>query len=75
MDRLPSFITGAQPQPTNGANGFEGNGHQGGGEPQGPGLALSFQGICRVGLCFKLRALLWSIQAQRPIYSGAVRWI
>ncbi|MBR1217106.1 DUF4167 domain-containing protein [Bradyrhizobium sp. U87765 SZCCT0131] len=30
VDRLPSFITGAQPQPTNGANGYEGNGHQGG---------------------------------------------
>ncbi len=27
VDRLPSFITGAQPQPSNGANGFEGNGH------------------------------------------------
>lgn len=32
VDRLPSFITGAQPQPqpSNGANGFEGNGHQDG---------------------------------------------
>ncbi|MGO4712062.1 DUF4167 domain-containing protein [Bradyrhizobium sp. 2TAF24] len=30
VDRLPSFITGAQPQPNNGTNGYEGNGHQGG---------------------------------------------
>lgn len=31
VDRLPSFITGAQPQASNGTNGFEGNGHQEGG--------------------------------------------
>jgi uncharacterized protein DUF4167 len=44
VDRLPSFITGAQPQPVNAANGFEGNGHQAGERfpprrrrrPQGP---------------------------------------
>ncbi|MEW6644520.1 MAG: DUF4167 domain-containing protein [Pseudomonadota bacterium] len=30
VDRLPSFITGAQPQQGNGTNGYEGNGHQGG---------------------------------------------
>jgi hypothetical protein len=31
VDRLPSFITGAQPAPSNGGNGFEGNGQQEGG--------------------------------------------
>jgi len=31
VDRLPSFITGTQPQQSNGTNGYEGNnGHQGG---------------------------------------------
>jgi hypothetical protein len=32
FERLPSFITGSAPQPGAPANGFEGNGHPGGGE-------------------------------------------